>query len=75
MQTSSSSPFFHFQLQIIRVLIDRPSDIRDCAKMLASFHAGAAENKLRAVYRKYSNPERGAVALFPPPSGLLPVPV
>ncbi|KAL1544001.1 G2/mitotic-specific cyclin S13-7-like isoform X2 [Salvia divinorum] len=45
-----------------------------CAKMLVSFHFGAAENKLKAVYRKYLNPERGAVALIPPASALIPIP-
>ncbi|KAI5673526.1 hypothetical protein M9H77_13890 [Catharanthus roseus] len=45
--------------------------IMDCAKLLVSFHSGAAENKLKGVYRKYSNPERGSVALFPPARTLL----
>ncbi|KAF5958699.1 hypothetical protein HYC85_005924 [Camellia sinensis] len=36
----------------------------DCAKLLVSFHLMAAENKLKVIYRKYSNPERGAVALL-----------
>ncbi|KAG6383954.1 hypothetical protein SASPL_156257 [Salvia splendens] len=48
--------------------------LMECAKMLVSFHFGAAENKLKAVYRKYTNPERGAVALIPPASALIPVP-
>ncbi|KAL0390734.1 UNVERIFIED_CONTAM: G2/mitotic-specific cyclin S13-6 [Sesamum calycinum] len=43
-----------------------------CAKMLASFHSGAAENKLKAVSRKYTDPARNAVALFPPAKSLLP---
>ncbi|KAK6144135.1 hypothetical protein DH2020_020955 [Rehmannia glutinosa] len=45
----------------------------ECAKMLVGFHSGAAENKLKAICRKYSNPERGAVAMFPPARSLLPV--
>ncbi|XP_031123075.1 G2/mitotic-specific cyclin S13-7-like [Ipomoea triloba] len=49
-------------------------EIADCAKMLVGFHSGAAENKLKAVYRKFSSPERGAVALFPPAAALLPPP-
>ncbi|XP_019197766.1 PREDICTED: G2/mitotic-specific cyclin S13-7-like isoform X2 [Ipomoea nil] len=49
-------------------------EIADCAKMLVGFHAGAAENKLKAVYRKFSSPDRGAVALFPPAAALLPPP-
>ncbi|KAL0418416.1 UNVERIFIED_CONTAM: G2/mitotic-specific cyclin S13-6 [Sesamum radiatum] len=44
----------------------------ECAKMLASFHSGAAENKLKAVSRKYTDPARNAVALFPPAKSLLP---
>ncbi|KAK4408353.1 G2/mitotic-specific cyclin S13-6 [Sesamum angolense] len=44
----------------------------ECAKMLASFHSGAAENKLKAVPRKYTDPGRNAVALFPPAKILLP---
>lgn len=44
---------------------------RECSKVLVGFHGGAAENKLRAVYRKYSNPERGGVALYPPARSLL----
>ncbi|RVW90703.1 G2/mitotic-specific cyclin-2 [Vitis vinifera] len=40
--------------------------LMDCAKLLVSFHLGAAENKLKAVYQKFSELERGAVAhVFP----------
>lgn len=45
-------------------------DNRECAKVLVGFHGGG-ESKLKAVLRKYSNPERGAVALFPPARALL----
>ncbi|KAL7084685.1 hypothetical protein ACP275_14G236900 [Erythranthe tilingii] len=45
--------------------------LMECSKLLVSFHSGAAENKLKAVCRKYSNPERNAVALFPPAKILL----
>ncbi|CAI9111857.1 OLC1v1012186C1 [Oldenlandia corymbosa var. corymbosa] len=47
----------------------------DCAKLLVSFHSecGAAGNKLKAAYTKYSSPDRGAVALFPPAKCLLSV--
>ncbi|KAK9273674.1 hypothetical protein L1049_018484 [Liquidambar formosana] len=38
--------------------------LMDCAKLLVSFHVAAAESKLKAVYRKFSKPERGAVALL-----------
>ncbi|KAL4567537.1 hypothetical protein LXL04_023124 [Taraxacum kok-saghyz] len=46
-------------------------EIRECAKSLVGFHACASETKLKAVYRKYVNPERGAVALFPPARSLV----
>ncbi|GER40686.1 cyclin family protein [Striga asiatica] len=45
--------------------------LMECAKLLAGFHSGLAENKLKAVSRKYSKPERSAVALFPPARTLL----
>ncbi|MFS7926325.1 putative cyclin domain-containing protein [Helianthus anomalus] len=41
-------------------------ELRDCAKTLVTFHDCASETKLKAVYRKYVNPEKGTVALFPP---------
>ncbi|KAH6774826.1 Cyclin family protein [Perilla frutescens var. frutescens] len=47
--------------------------LMECVKMLVSFHWGASQNKLKAVFRKYSDPERGAVAMFPPASGFIPV--
>uniref|UniRef100_A0A2N9H954 B-like cyclin n=1 Tax=Fagus sylvatica TaxID=28930 RepID=A0A2N9H954_FAGSY len=40
--------------------------LMDCAKLLVSCHSAAAESKLKVIYRKFSNPERGAVALFTP---------
>ncbi|XP_058107392.1 G2/mitotic-specific cyclin S13-7-like [Magnolia sinica] len=40
----------------------------DCTKLLVNFHSSAADGKLKAVHRKYSNPLRGAVALLPPSS-------
>ncbi|KAK4339164.1 hypothetical protein RND71_040626 [Anisodus tanguticus] len=40
--------------------------LMECTKQLVSYHLGAAENKLKAIYRKFSSPDRGAVALFPP---------
>ncbi|KAK4441382.1 G2/mitotic-specific cyclin S13-6 [Sesamum alatum] len=50
--------------------------LMECAKMLASFHhSGAVESKLKAVSRKYTDPERNAVALFPPAKNLLPAQV
>ncbi|XP_022877124.1 G2/mitotic-specific cyclin S13-7-like isoform X2 [Olea europaea var. sylvestris] len=46
--------------------------LMECAKFLVQFHSGAAENKLKAVLQKYSNPDRAAVALFPPARNLIP---
>ncbi|MCD7472864.1 Cyclin-B1-1 [Datura stramonium] len=46
--------------------------LMECAKQLVSYHLGAAENKLKAIYRKFSSPDRGAVALFPPARNLSP---
>jgi len=45
---------------------------RDCAGLLVYFHSKASEHRLQTVYRKYSKPERGAVALLPPAKNLLP---
>ncbi|KAK4791742.1 hypothetical protein SAY86_032155 [Trapa natans] len=39
--------------------------LMDCAKLLVTFHAAAADSKLKAAYRKFSSPDRGAVALLP----------
>lgn len=43
----------------------------ECAKLLASFHSGIVQNKLKAVARMYSSPERSAVAMLPAAKGLL----
>lgn len=39
---------------------------RDCAQILVNSHSAAPDSKLKAVYKKYSSLERGAVALNPP---------
>lgn len=44
---------------------------RECVKLLVGFQTEAAETKLRAVYRKFSSPDRGSVSLFPPAKSLL----
>ncbi|KAL5580298.1 hypothetical protein UlMin_012740 [Ulmus minor] len=44
--------------------------LMDCANLLVGFHSAAAESKLRAVYKKFSNIERGAVALHSPAKSL-----
>ncbi|KAG9454854.1 hypothetical protein H6P81_007758 [Aristolochia fimbriata] len=38
----------------------------DCVKALVNFHSMATDSKLKAVYKKYSSPDRNAVALLPP---------
>ncbi|KAF4356293.1 G2/mitotic-specific cyclin S13-7-like [Cannabis sativa] len=43
----------------------------DCAKLLVGFHSGAAESKLKAVFKKYSSIKSGAVALYSPAKELL----
>jgi len=45
---------------------------RDCAKLLTSLHSCAGNEKLKVVYRKYSDPLKGAVAVLPPARYLLP---
>ncbi|XP_047941019.1 G2/mitotic-specific cyclin S13-7-like isoform X1 [Salvia hispanica] len=42
--------------------------LMECGKVLVGLQSGMAESKLKAVWRKYSNPERAAVAMFPPPT-------
>ncbi|KAL5764476.1 hypothetical protein ACOSQ2_017070 [Xanthoceras sorbifolium] len=46
--------------------------LRDCAKLLVKYHSAAAESKLKAVYRKFSSPDRSGVALLTPAKTLLP---
>ncbi|XP_058196333.1 G2/mitotic-specific cyclin S13-7 isoform X2 [Rhododendron vialii] len=47
------------------------NQLGECVKLLVGFQTEAAETKLRAVYRKFSSPDRGSVALFPPAKSLL----
>ncbi|KAL6966641.1 hypothetical protein U1Q18_032421 [Sarracenia purpurea var. burkii] len=43
----------------------------ECAKLLVRLHSDAGESKLKAVHKKYSSPDRGSVALFPPAKSVL----
>jgi len=43
----------------------------ECARLLVSFHSGAETGKLKAVYKKYSDPQKGAIAALPPAKNLL----
>ncbi|KAI3870426.1 hypothetical protein MKX03_012705 [Papaver bracteatum] len=47
------------------------SQLIDCVKLLVSFHAGVADDKMRVVFNKYSSPKRCAVALLAPAKSLL----
>lgn len=49
------------------------AQIMECAKALVRFHSNAAENKLKAIHKKYSSAEKGAVSLLPPAKTLLTV--
>lgn len=45
--------------------------LRDCAKLLVQCHSAAAESKLKAVYKKFSSEDYGAVALLTPARSLI----
>ncbi|KAJ9146619.1 hypothetical protein P3X46_028858 [Hevea brasiliensis] len=45
--------------------------LMDCAKLLVKFHSASAESKLKAVQKKFSGADRGAVALLTPAKSLL----
>ncbi|GAU21666.1 hypothetical protein TSUD_251500 [Trifolium subterraneum] len=44
--------------------------LRDCAKLMVSFHSEAPESKLRAIYKKFCSTDRCAVALRTPAKNL-----
>ncbi|XP_006604316.1 G2/mitotic-specific cyclin S13-7 isoform X1 [Glycine max] len=44
----------------------------DCARLLVSFHSTVANREEKVVYLKYSDPEKGVVAMLPPAKNLLP---
>ncbi|XP_052173434.1 G2/mitotic-specific cyclin S13-7-like isoform X2 [Diospyros lotus] len=67
--TLSKSPLWNETLKL-HTGFSEPQ-LMDCAKLLVGFHSGAAESKLKAIYRKYSKPEKGSVALLPPAKALL----
>ncbi|KAJ1405257.1 Cyclin-like [Sesbania bispinosa] len=45
--------------------------LMDCARLLVSLHSTVGNGKLKVVHRKYSDPERGSVAVLPPAKNLL----
>ncbi|QCD97075.1 G2/mitotic-specific cyclin S13-7-like isoform X2 [Vigna unguiculata] len=49
--------------------------LMECARLLVSFHSMVGdEEELKVVHRKYSDPQKGAVAMLPPAKNLLPEP-
>uniref|UniRef100_A0A0R0EM05 B-like cyclin n=1 Tax=Glycine max TaxID=3847 RepID=A0A0R0EM05_SOYBN len=46
--------------------------LMDCARLLVSFHSTVANREEKVVYLKYSDPEKGVVAMLPPAKNLLP---
>ncbi|CAJ1916091.1 unnamed protein product [Sphenostylis stenocarpa] len=46
--------------------------LMDCARLLVSFHSTVGNGKLKVVFKKYSDPQKGAVAALPPAKYLLP---
>ncbi|XP_038900955.1 G2/mitotic-specific cyclin S13-7 isoform X3 [Benincasa hispida] len=47
-------------------------ELKECAELLVNLHRGALDSKLKAVYRKYTSPDRRAVSLLPPAKSLTP---
>ncbi|XP_019433324.1 PREDICTED: G2/mitotic-specific cyclin S13-7-like isoform X2 [Lupinus angustifolius] len=45
--------------------------LMNCAQLLVSFHSTIGGEKLKVLYRKYSDPERGAVAFLSPAKNLI----
>ncbi|KAF1858933.1 hypothetical protein Lal_00000753 [Lupinus albus] len=45
--------------------------LMDCAKLLVSFHSTIGGEKLKILYRKYSVPQRGVVAVLSPAKNLI----
>ncbi|XP_074354912.1 G2/mitotic-specific cyclin S13-7-like isoform X2 [Apium graveolens] len=69
--TLDKAPFWNETLKLHTGFSEQ--QIMECARALVRFHSGAAENKQRVIYRKYSLDERGAVATLPPAKVLLTV--
>jgi hypothetical protein len=63
------SPSFHYA-SVPQLMMSILPCNRDCAGLLVSLHSAAAEGKLKAVHRKFSSSDRGAVALLTPAKSL-----
>ncbi|XP_028805321.1 G2/mitotic-specific cyclin S13-7 [Neltuma alba] len=67
--TLGRSPFWTQTLEHYTGLSE--DKLRECAKLMVSFHSLAGESKLKAVFKKFCNPDRCSVALIPPGKLLL----
>ncbi|KAL5709687.1 G2/mitotic-specific cyclin S13-6 [Ranunculus cassubicifolius] len=62
--TLNKSPFWNETLKFHTGYAE--DQLIDCAKILVNLHAGTTLQKLQVVHRKYSSPQRNAVALHAP---------
>ncbi|CAK8543044.1 unnamed protein product [Lathyrus sativus] len=46
-------------------------DLMGCARLLVSFHSASGNGKLKVVFKKYADPQKGAVAILPPAKNLI----
>ncbi|CAL5193296.1 unnamed protein product [Lathyrus oleraceus] len=46
-------------------------ELMGCARLLVSFHSASGSGKLKGVYKKYADPQKGAVAVLPPAKNLV----
>lgn len=46
-------------------------ELMGCARLLVSFHSASGNGKLKGVYKKYADPQKGAVAVLPPAKNLV----
>ncbi|KAL3357747.1 hypothetical protein AABB24_018115 [Solanum stoloniferum] len=67
--TLNQTPFWNGTLKLHTGFSE--SQVIECARQLVSYHSEATNHKLKVIYKKYSNSERGAVALLPPAKSLL----
>lgn len=67
--TLNRTPFWNGTLKLHTGFSE--SQVIECSRQLVSYHSEAANHKLKVIYKKYSNSERGAVALLPPAKSLL----
>ncbi|XP_019458931.1 PREDICTED: G2/mitotic-specific cyclin S13-7-like isoform X2 [Lupinus angustifolius] len=68
--TLNKTPFWNETLKLHTGYSEE--QLMDCAKLLVSFHSTIGGGKLKVVHRKYSDPQKGAVAVFPPAKYLMP---